>query len=224
MIKAVIFDMFETLITHFRTPLYFGDQMACDAGIPVEDFRRIWDPTSDDRTLGKMTFEEAITSVLKGNGKYSDELLGRIVGRRIETKRDCFRHLDPDIIPMLSALRVKDVSVGLISNCFSEEVPVIKESIIYPFFDAVCFSYEEGVKKPDREIYLRCLDKLGADPDECIYIGDGASGELEAARDVGMPTYQAVWYLDDSLPQVARRKEEFTQLERPLDLLELLDR
>ena len=30
MIKAVIFDMFETLITHFKSPLYFGKQIAED--------------------------------------------------------------------------------------------------------------------------------------------------------------------------------------------------
>ena len=195
MIKAVIFDMYETLITHFRTPLYFGDQMAQDAGIPVGDFRRVWDPTSDDRTLGKMTFEEALKKTLAENG---------------------------DIIPMLGALGVRNIGIGLISNCFSEEVPIIKDSVLYRFFDAACFSYEEGIKKPDREIYLRCLDRLLVEPHECAYVGDGGSGELEAARDLGMPTYQAVWYLDDRLDQVARRKDGFIQLERPLDLIDLL--
>ena len=37
MIKAVIFDMYETLITHYETPLYFTTQMAADADIPAED-------------------------------------------------------------------------------------------------------------------------------------------------------------------------------------------
>ena len=38
MIRAVIFDMFETLITHYNSPLYFGKQMAEDAGIPENRF------------------------------------------------------------------------------------------------------------------------------------------------------------------------------------------
>ncbi len=222
MIKAVIFDMYETLITHFRTPLYFGDQMAQDAGIPVGDFRRVWDPTSDDRTLGKMTFEEALKKTLAENGRYSKELFDAMVEKRLETKRDCFRRMDGDIIPMLGALGVRNIGIGLISNCFSEEVPIIKDSVLYRFFDAACFSYEEGIKKPDKEIYLRCLDRLLVEPHECAYVGDGGSGELEAARDIGMPTYQAVWYLDDRLDQVARRKDGFIQLERPLDLIDLL--
>lgn len=31
MMKAVIFDMYETLITHYHCPLYFSAEMAADA-------------------------------------------------------------------------------------------------------------------------------------------------------------------------------------------------
>lgn len=41
MIKAVIFDMYETLITFFQSPLYFGTHMAIDAGIPEEEFQKL---------------------------------------------------------------------------------------------------------------------------------------------------------------------------------------
>lgn len=41
-IKAVIFDMYETLITLFDSPLYFGTQMASDAGIAEERFQETW--------------------------------------------------------------------------------------------------------------------------------------------------------------------------------------
>ncbi len=36
MIKAVIFDMFETLVTHYESPLYFAEHMAADMGISEE--------------------------------------------------------------------------------------------------------------------------------------------------------------------------------------------
>ena len=57
MIKAVIFDMFETLITHYESPLYMGKQITNDIGISESKFREIWDTTDDDRTLGKRTLE-----------------------------------------------------------------------------------------------------------------------------------------------------------------------
>ena len=53
MITAVIFDMFETLVTHFESPLYMGKQIADDIGITEQKFREIWNPTDIDRTLGK---------------------------------------------------------------------------------------------------------------------------------------------------------------------------
>lgn len=42
LIKAVIFDMYETLITLYESPLYFGTQMAEDAGITEEHFQSVW--------------------------------------------------------------------------------------------------------------------------------------------------------------------------------------
>ena len=63
MIKAVIFDMFETLITHYRCPLYFGAQMARDAGIDEEVFQSRWCATEHERSVGKMTLEEVIEMI-----------------------------------------------------------------------------------------------------------------------------------------------------------------
>lgn len=40
MIKAVIFDMYETLITLHEAPLYFSAQMAEDMGISSDDNAR----------------------------------------------------------------------------------------------------------------------------------------------------------------------------------------
>ena len=51
MVKAVIFDMYETLITHYESPLYFGTQMAHDAGIEEEIFLETWHSSEEDRTL-----------------------------------------------------------------------------------------------------------------------------------------------------------------------------
>ena len=41
-IKAVIFDMYETLITHYESPLYFSEEMAEDAGLPAEKFMPLY--------------------------------------------------------------------------------------------------------------------------------------------------------------------------------------
>lgn len=195
MIKAVIFDMYETLITLYNCPVYFGTQMAMDAGIPERDFQALWRPTEPGRSTGKLTLREAVRIALTGNGCHSKELLDRLVEKRTASKKESFNHLHPQILPMLAALKEKGVKIGLISNCFSEEVPAIRNSALYPYFDGAFLSYEQGIQKPDAEIYRRCMEHLGVKPEECLYIGDGGSHELEAAAALGMHTAQAVWYL-----------------------------
>ena len=222
MIKAVIFDMYETLITHYDCPLYFGTEMAADAGIPREVFLPLWRKTDEERTLGKITTEEVVESILKECDCYSEELLQKLIDKRKQTKIECFNHLHPQILPMLTALKKKGISIGLISNCYFEEAEVIKKSELFTFFDVSFLSCEQGVKKPDTEIFNRCINALSVKPEECLYIGDGGSFELETAQNLGMKALQAVWYLKEGTIQESRPKEEFIQLKNPLEVLEYI--
>ena len=219
MIKAVIFDMYETLITLYESPLYFGSQIALDAGIEEDKFQRLWSVAEEDRTIGKITLEEILEKILKENGCYSESKIEYIVRKRIKCKEEAFNHLHSEILPMLRSLKEKGILIGLISNCFSEESVVIKKSILYPFFDAVCLSFDEGMQKPDQAIFYRCIEKLNVQADECLYVGDGGNCELEAAKMIGMKAVQAVWYLKEGTNQPSKRKEEFVNVETPLDIL-----
>lgn len=223
MIRAVIFDMFETLITHYQSPLYFGSQMAKDAGIPEDRFQLLWQSSEYDRCIGRATLEEVLEKILRENQCYSDKLLKNITQKRIEAKRECFRHLHPEIIPMLSELKERGLLVGLISNCFSEETEVIKRSELFSSFDAAFLSYEQGIRKPDREIFERCMKELSLKAEECLYVGDGGSYELETAKKLGMTAVQAVWYLKEGTARPSERKQDFFQIEKPLDVLRYLE-
>ena len=220
--RAVIFDMFETLITLYGSPIYFGAQIAEDVGIPVKHFLSLWQPTEYDRSVGNLIFEEAMEIILRDYHCYSEELIEHVKQKRIDTKREAFCHLHSEIIPMLTKLKKKNILIGLISNTFSEEEIVIRESILFPYFDAVFLSSEQGVCKPDEEIFYRCLKTLSVKPEECLYVGDGGSYELEAAQQLGMKAVQAAWYLKEGTLQPTGRKKNFIQVERPLDVLQYL--
>lgn len=224
MIKAVIFDMYETLITLFDSPLYFGTQMAADAGIAEEKFQKIWRAEEKNRTIGKVTLEELLEKILRENNCFSEEKMNTILKKRIHCKEEAFEHLHIEIIPMLKELKKKGILIGLISNCFSEEAMIIKKSVLYPFFDATCLSFDEGLQKPDPAIFERCIEKLGVEADECLYVGDGGSNELEAARAFGMQAVQAVWYLKEGVNQPSRRKEDFEHMEKPMDVIKIFKR
>lgn len=220
MIKAIIFDMYETLITQFESPFYYGAQIAEDMGISAEVFLPGWRATDYDRSTGKKTLEEVIEMLLKEHNLYSEELYHQIVEKRVAIQADCFNHLHEEILPMLSELKDSGIKIGLISNCFSEEAKLIRESELYPYFDAICLSYEQGIIKPDKEIYYRCMEKLGVTAEECLYVGDGGSQELETARSLGMQAVQAVWYRQEKgKGRMADIRPEFEQVERPLEML-----
>ena len=214
MIKAVIFDMYETLITHYDSPLYFGTQMAFDAGIVEEEFLKTWRAEEENRTVGKITLEQLLERILRENNSFSEEKMNYILNKRVSCKEETFKHLHTEIIPMLSALKEKGILIGLISNCFSEEAMVIKKSILYPFF--------EGIQKPNPAIFKRCIDKLGVKANKCLYVGDGGSNELEAAEALGMKAVQAVWYFKEGTNQPAQRKKDFEHVENPIDIINFI--
>lgn len=223
-LKAVIFDMYETLITLFESRVYFSTQMAEDAGIPEEDFRKIWRGTEEDRTTGRARVEEVVARILKEKGCFTEEKLRLIMEKRIRYKKEAFSYMHPEILPMMDGLQKAGIKIGLISNCHSEEAAVIQESILYPYFDAVCLSWEEGIQKPDRRIFERVLQKLAVSAQECLYVGDGGSNELAAAESVGMHPAQAVWYLKEGAMQPVGRMEAFAAIEKPLDVIEIVQK
>ena len=123
---------------------------------------------------------------------------------------------------MLVRLKEQGVKIGLISNCFSEESIVIRKSVLFPYFDAVYLSYEQGVKKPDPEIFVRCMDALNVAAEECIFIGDGGSHELEASGSLGMRPLQAIWYLKEGTLHRIKPMDEYIKLERPMQVFDYL--
>ncbi|RIX53682.1 HAD family hydrolase [Paenibacillus nanensis] len=57
-------------------------------------------------------------------------------------------------------------------------------------FDCILVSEEAGVKKPDPTIYRMAIDRLGLQPDQCIYVGDHPINDIQGAADCGM---EAIW-------------------------------
>ncbi len=223
-IQAVIFDMYETLVTQFCSPLYYGTQIAQDLGISPEEFLPGWRKTEADRATGKRTFEEVMEMLMHKHGIWSAERYRQVVEKRIAIQTDCFRHLHPNILPMLSELKEKEIKIGLITNCFSEEAKLIRESVLFPYFDAPCLSYELGMRKPNPEIFHTCVKMLGISAKNCLYVGDGGSEELETARDLGMQTVQATWYRRDDMEKLqAALRPDFAQISEPMKLLTLMN-
>lgn len=196
MIKAVIFDMFETLVTLFTGRTYFSEHIAADLNQPIEAFRKCWHETEKDRSLGKYSMEEGLAITLKNLGAYSEANVELICRKRREALGDTFKAIPPESLWLLKTLREKGLKTGLITNTFSDERDMILASPLYPLFDAAMISYEQGISKPDPEIYRRAMQALNVAPEECLYVGDGGSHELDGARALGMQAIQCTWFRD----------------------------
>jgi len=89
-------------------------------------------------------------------------------------------------ISVLQVLREK-YGLALVSNCAVGLSDVLKALGLESFFECIILSYEIGVRKPDRRIYLKALQELELEPNECIFVADEIS-DLEGARQVGLKT------------------------------------
>ena len=54
-----------------------------------------------------------------------------------------------------------------------------------PLMDAAVLSFDAGIAKPDPRIYDLAVRRLGVAAEHCLYVGDGADGELSGATKAG---------------------------------------
>ena len=225
MIKACIFDMYETLVSLFVGRVYFCEDFVEDMNLPSDEYVKAWHENEDDRTMGKITIAEGGRAALEKIGRYSKEAVEHLVKKRHESQVDTFSMVPKETFELLDELKKRGIKIGLISNCFSDERDMIRASSLMPYFDAVKLSYEQGLKKPDLVLFNDIAKELGVETSECIYVGDGGSHELEAATEAGMKAIQANWFrpimLEGHIP--CGVMPQFIQAEKQTDILKYLE-
>jgi HAD superfamily hydrolase (TIGR01509 family) len=89
-------------------------------------------------------------------------------------------------VAVLTSLK-REYAMALVSNCAIGLSDVIESLCLTGYFNCILLSYEVGVRKPDKRIYLEALNCLELEPDDCIFVADEIS-DLEGARRVGLKT------------------------------------
>lgn len=96
-----------------------------------------------------------------------------------------------DALPTLAALRARGLALGLITNGRVDTQSAKVERLgLAPYLDAVLISEREGVRKPDRRIYARALERLGVAASEAWHVGDHPMADVAGAHAAGLT---AVW-------------------------------
>jgi len=187
--KAVIFDLFGTLVDNFSRGDYEKTltEMATVLGAPPDRFIRLWADTFNLRATGVFHSAEAcVEHICQELHVPVNNLQVKQTGRiRLDfTSRNIKPR--PEAVEVLTCLKSNGYKTALISDCTTETPLVWQKTPLNQLFDVTVFSCRVGVKKPDPRIYRLATDQLGVKPQDCLYIGDGSSQELTGALQVGM--------------------------------------
>jgi len=185
--RAVVFDLFGTLVGDFMAVGQTHEALAAILGVPYEPFMKQWREITGRRTLGEFqTVEASIEHVCGALGvTVNAEQMAKAVEFRMDYTRRALTP-KPDAVATLAQLKQTGFKVGLLSNC-SIEIPILwPETEFAELFDATVFSSRERIKKPAPEIYHLACERLGVEPKECLYVADGENYELKAAATIGM--------------------------------------
>jgi putative hydrolase of the HAD superfamily len=195
MINAVLFDLFETLITESHLQPTLASSLAAVLGLENAAYRTAWKARRPRIVVGGLSFAEALTEISHSlSGRLNEAAVQQVCAQRIQEKAEAYSRVTDGIRTMVSELSRRGVRLGVISNGFKEDVLGWPDCVLAPAFHCTSFSCEEGIAKPDPEIYLRAIQRLGVTPDTTLYIGDGGDNELEGAARVGMRAYRATWF------------------------------
>ncbi len=215
MVKAVVFDLWQTLAAWpEERSVELRQAWSLSLGVTPDALDELWYGDELYRLRESGPIAGAVAALYEKLGVDGD--VQDLLARRLELTRDALVPV-PGAVSTLAELRRRDVATGLVSNCTEEVALVWEESRFAGLLDVTVFSASAGYVKPDRRIYELACERLDVHPSECLFVGDGANGELQGAARVGMtpvlihpPGGQAPWDgLEDwsglritSIPQV----------------------
>ena len=173
--RAVIFDLWDTLALW---PSEAFERVKQELSRYIDDFERVWDTTYRARQVG------AIEAYFRGLGLEGDAL-AECLRLRSDFTRNALVPRD-GALETLDELQQRGFKRGLISVCSSDVEELWDETELAPHLDDVVLSCAVGLSKPDPRIYELACQRLEVEPNECVFVGDGANDELAGAERVGM--------------------------------------
>lgn len=171
----MIFDLWDTLVLW---PGEEFEEVKRQLAEHIPTFDDVWDVTYHVRQTA------SIEEYFRGLG-LDDDAVATCVRLRGDFTR---RHLVPipGALETLEELERRGYKRGLISVCSSDVSDAWAEFALTAHLEDAVLSCDVGLRKPDPEIYLLAARNLGVEPEECVFVGDGANDELAGAERVGM--------------------------------------
>ena len=187
--KAVVFDLYGTLVDNFSSQAYdqVQEQMAKTLDIPYPKFRQVMLETINDRSSGGYhAVEENVFEICHRLSIKADMTeIKHAVTPHYEFSKNTLV-VESTVLEALDILKSNGLLLGVITNCRPPIPSAFRESLLAQYIDSPVFSCEERIRKPEPRIYQIVCERLKVKPQECLYVGDGSGEELTGAVAVGM--------------------------------------
>jgi len=104
--------------------------------------------------------------------------------------------LRPEMVAALQRIKARFKTGCITNNLPNNAIGSASGRTLYvaevmTLFDHVIESAKIGLRKPDPRIYRMMVERLGVDPQQCVYLDD-LGVNLKPARDMGMTTIKVV--------------------------------
>jgi putative hydrolase of the HAD superfamily len=195
--RPVIFDLFHTLINGANDERdQVVGQMALRIGLAPAELIAAYHATWRDR-LVRWDVEETVRILARrlGGTPTEDQVAQAGTLRRALAHR-LLDTVSDGTLDVLDMLRADGHPIALVSNATSDTAEAWPQSRLAGRFDVVVFSCEVGLAKPDPVIFRVAAERLNANPAECLFVGDGADGELAGAAAAGMTVLRTTEHND----------------------------
>ena len=178
--RALVFDLDGTLVDTVYAHVFAWQRALAEAGLPIEGWRihrRIGMSgglfaRGVAREVGRPLSDEETEAVQQRHGQIFRELLPE-------------RRPLPGAVRLLRELREQGVVHGIATSGRRPEIDLSLAALEVPRETVVVERGDVRRAKPEPDLFVECVRRLGADPRETYVVGD-AVWDLLAARRAGM--------------------------------------
>jgi putative hydrolase of the HAD superfamily len=204
-IKAVLFDMFDTLMMIEKDHAFYNPavksmhQYVVRSGIPVTfaQFREAYIRARDqiyeeaDLKMEEPHFNVRIQNALHNLGFVKEAQTSIVQGATAAFCEQFMKYvrIDTHASSVLREL-YNTYSLGLVSNFAIPECveQLLERERINHLFKVIIVSGAINRRKPNPDIFIHALQKMQISPSEAVFVGDTVDADVKGPKEVGMKT------------------------------------
>lgn len=215
-IRAVIFDLDGTLLDREMSlrsfvPMQYWKFKNRLIPISLEDFFRCFIELDD---FGNVWKDKVYQSLIQRFGIDKIDWKELLEDYEKNFQQSCLSY--PGTHKALTTLKNRGFKLAVISNGrYPFQLRSVEAIGIFPMLEFVMISEQEGVCKPDGEIFRRALRRLGVNANEAVYVGDHPKNDIQAAKRIGLGTIwrpSAQFYSCSEADEVCKEVAELPEI------------